>query len=168
MSLNVFEVTLVSPTKTDRPSAQGRQPSENGLMGSHSPQTSSAARSGRALARSVGGAKAAPAARASATITRRRCILFFCSRSACERSANVRWGAVCSRLENDARGTTACSEMCVLSYYAHALNGNWSPQGCKQSLLMQNGALPARQSPHDTGDEEHRGRHVFCCSLIIA
>ena len=81
MSLNVFDVTFVSPTKTDRPSAQGRQPSENGLIGSHSPQTSSAARRGYIAWRRVGSVKAAPAARASATITRRRCILFFYVRS---------------------------------------------------------------------------------------
>ena len=81
MSRNVFDVTFVSPTKTDRPSAQGRQPSENGLIGSHSPQISSAARRGCIAWRRVGSVKAAPAARASATITRRSCIASFCSRS---------------------------------------------------------------------------------------
>ena len=81
MSRNVFDVTFVSPTKTDRPSAQGRQPSENGLIGSHSPQTSSAAWRGCIAWRRVDGVKAAPAARASATITRRSCICSLRSRS---------------------------------------------------------------------------------------
>ena len=91
ISLNVFDVTFVSPTNTDRPSAQGRQPSENGLIGSHSPQiSSSAARRGCIAWRRVDGVKAAPAARASATITRRSCICSLRSRSCgCHRHTTV-------------------------------------------------------------------------------